>query len=222
MITYIPAPHRPEPGQERTPEGLPRTIPSKLGDYTIEVLQSASETGGKLLVVEVLLAPKGGNDLHYHTTFEEEFSVQQGVLGVQLEKEVLHLRPGQTATAPRHKLHRFFNPSDTEAVRFMVRITPPRQFEACLRIAHGLANDGKTTSKGIPKSLWHLALLFEMGESYVPLLPHRLQLLLCGLLAGLARRLGKDKELDRYWQPDAESARREQSIPVDATQAARE
>lgn len=199
MITHCQLPEMPELKKGLTPAGLTRQITSTLGGYAIEVIQSSEETAGKLLEVEVLMEPNGGNDLHYHTTFEEEFFVVEGTLGIQLEKEIMHLSPGEAAVAPLHKLHRFFNPSKTASVRFRVRVTPPRMFEATLRIAHGLANDGKTNKKGIPSSIWHLALLFEMGESYAPLLPHWLQLGLCKFLARLARWLGKDKELEKYY-----------------------
>jgi mannose-6-phosphate isomerase-like protein (cupin superfamily) len=200
MLTYIEAPAKPEIKEALTPAGLPRSINSRLGGYSIDIIHTAEETDGKLLEVEVLMEPKGGNDLHYHTTFEEVFFVLEGVLGIQLEKEILHLGPGQSAKAPLHKLHRFFNPSETEPVRFRVVVTPPRSFEACLRIVHGLANDGKTNKEGIPTSLWHLALVFQMGETYVPLLPHTIQTGLSTMLARIARWLGKDKELEKYYK----------------------
>jgi hypothetical protein len=43
--------------------------------------------------------------------------------------------------------------------------------EKAIRIAYGLAQDGKTTSKAVPKNIWQLALLFELGESYLVGMP---------------------------------------------------
>lgn len=199
MLAYISSPAVPENNIALTPAGLPRKISSTLGGYAMEFIKTPEETNGQYLEVEVIMKPKGGNDMHYHTTFTEEFIVVEGVLGIQVEKEVVHLHPGEKAIAPLNKLHKFFNPSETTPVRFRVLVKPARFFEATLRIAHGLANDGLCNKKGLPRSIWHLALLFEMGESYAPLLPHKLQTALCSILAGIARWLGKDKALEKYY-----------------------
>lgn len=199
MLAYITSPDTPKTESSLTPAGLPRKISSNMGGYDIEFIQTPDETAGEFLEVEVLMKPNGGNDMHYHTTFMEAFKVVEGTLGIQVEKEILHLKPGEQAAAPLRKLHRFFNPSGTDYVRFRVIVKPARFFEATLRIAHGLANDGLCNKNGIPKSIWHLALLFEMGESYAPLLPHKLQTSLCSFLARIARWLGKDKELQKYY-----------------------
>jgi hypothetical protein len=80
----------------------------------------------------------------------------------------------------------------------MLELRPARNFEKALRIAYGLASDGKVTAKAVPKSIWHLALLFQLGESYLPGLPLPIQRGMFGALAGMARLLGKDKELEKY------------------------
>lgn len=200
MLNHVKSPAMPAESQIVTPLGLARKISSSLGDYEVEFIKTAEETNGEYLEVEVLMAPKGGNDMHYHTTFTEHFEVLEGTLGIQVEKEVLYLGPGQSAQAPLYKLHRFFNPSETDPVRFRVVVRPARKFETTMRIAYGLANDGFCNKKGIPKSLWHLALLFEMGETYVPMMPHGLQKTIFGFLAGVARWLGKDRELEKYYK----------------------
>ncbi|WP_224999655.1 cupin domain-containing protein [Cesiribacter sp. SM1] len=209
MLAYISSPAVPENKSALTPAGLSRTISSSAGGYDMEFIRTPEETSGQYLEVEVVMKPKGGNDMHYHTTFIEEFIVVEGILGIQVEKELLHLIPGEKAVAPLYKLHRFFNPSETEPVRFRVLVKPARFFEATLRIAHGLANDGLCNKKGLPKSIWHLALLFEMGESYAPILPHSLQTGLCSILAGIARWLGKDKELEKYYKATASTLARQ-------------
>jgi quercetin dioxygenase-like cupin family protein len=203
MPAYSASPAVPEVEKSLTSAGLPRKISSTLGGYDMEFIHTPEETNGQYLEVEVVMKPGGGNDMHYHTTFTEEFIVVEGVLGIQVEKEVVHLHPGEKAVAPLYKLHKFFNPSETTPVCFRVLVKPARFFEATLRIAHGLANDGLCNNKGLPKSIWHLALLFEMGESYAPLLPHKLQTGLCSILAGIARWLGKDKELEKYYKAPA-------------------
>jgi quercetin dioxygenase-like cupin family protein len=78
---------------------LPRTITNPLIGDTVTFLETSEETNGAYTLVEVTLAAGGGNGLHYHLDFDEEFEVIEGVLGVQCEKEILHLKHGQTAIA---------------------------------------------------------------------------------------------------------------------------
>ena len=182
-------------------EKLPKSIYNPLAKDRVTFLKSAAETDGAYVLVQVELAPKGGNSLHYHTTFTEEFEVLEGTLSIELEKEVITLEPGEKATAPIYKLHRFFNEDPVRPCTFLVTIKPARKFEAMLRTAYGLINDGLTNSKGIPKSIWHTALLFDMGESYIPGIPLRLQVWLADLLAKTAHRRGKNKELEKYYLP---------------------
>ncbi|MBC5991536.1 cupin domain-containing protein [Pontibacter cellulosilyticus] len=180
---------------------LPKSIYNPLNKDRVTFLKTSAETNGEYILVQVELAPKGGNGLHYHTTYTEEFEVLEGTLSIELDKEVITLVPGERAVAPLHKQHRFFNQDVSRPCTFLVTIKPARQFEQMLRIAYGLVNDGLTNSKGIPKNLWHTAFLFYMGESYLPGIPFRLQSWLAALLAKEARRRAKHKELEKYYLP---------------------
>lgn len=184
---------------------LPRTITHPLIGDRVTFLETAATTGGAYTLVEVVLQGGGGNGLHYHLDYDEEFTAVEGVLGIQLGKETLRLQPGQQAVAPVRSVHRFYNPG-TEPITFRVKVAPSRRFEEMLRMAYGLAGDGLCNGKGVPKSIWHTAILFETGESYLPGLPLGLQRGLFGLLARIARRLGKDKELERYYRPGGKTA----------------
>ncbi len=129
----------------------------------VTILESPEETGGKYMLLEVELQPKGGNDLHYHTGFSEEFIPVQGELGVGLGKQTLIVSPGQQVKASVNQLHRFFNPGNT-TIRFHVKTEPACEgFLQGLKILYGLAEDGLATKKGIPKKMDHLALLVEMS-----------------------------------------------------------
>lgn len=65
-----------------------------------------------------------------------------------------------------------------------------------------MANDNKVNKKGIPVSLWNMALLFNYSESYVPGIPLGLQKRIFGFLAYVATKLGKHKALEKYWLGD--------------------
>jgi quercetin dioxygenase-like cupin family protein len=131
-------------------------------------LKTAEETGGEYTLIEVEVAPGGGNDLHYHSSFSERFEVIEGELLVQAGTETVVLREGQTITAPPATLHRFGNPS-AKTTRFLVELRPGHTgFENALRLAYGLARDGQVTRKGLPRSIHHMAVLVQMADSNVP------------------------------------------------------
>lgn len=146
-----------------------RTIENPLIRDKVTFIETAAESQGKLTLVQVELAPNGGNDLHYHKTFDETFTALEGVLGIQLGEQILHLKKGESATAPAGALHRFFNPSASEKVIFNVLLQPGSVgFETTLQVAYGLARDGRTNKKGIPKSLYHMALIIQWSDTNIP------------------------------------------------------
>lgn len=176
-----------------------RTIENPLIKDRVTFVETAAETNGKFTLVEVELAPDGGNDLHYHKTYDETFTVLEGVLGVQLGRQTMHLAKGESFTVPKGELHRFFNPSSTDAVFFSVLLQPGSPgFETTLQVAYGLARDGRTTRKGIPKSLYHMALIIQWSDTNLPGFFSRIE----PAMRWLARRAAKkgiDKALIREY-----------------------
>lgn len=146
-----------------------RTIENPLIGDQVRLLESCAESQGKHTWVEVLLSPKGGNGMHYHSTFSETFEVLEGTLGVDVEKEKLLLQTGERQTVMPGELHRFYNPSDTEPVRFTVKLNPGHTgFEHTLQVVYGLSRDGKVNRQGIPRNFYHLALIFIWGDTNIP------------------------------------------------------
>ena len=178
---------------------LSKTVTNPLAKDKVTFLLSGEDTNGAYELVEVELAPGGGVGLHYHTSFVEEFEPVSGTLGVEVNGKHLNVLPGQTAVAPVNSLHRFYNPSETETIFFRTYIRPARNFEKTIRIAYGLVNDQKVNRNGIPKNIWHMAVLFHYGETYMPGIPLVLQKGIFGFLAKVAFKLGKHKELEKYW-----------------------
>jgi quercetin dioxygenase-like cupin family protein len=131
----------------------------------ITVLKTSEDTSGEYILVEVELKKGGGNPLHAHSTFNEEFIPVEGELGIGLGKKNLRLNPGETAVAEINQWHRFYNPGD-KTIRFHVKISPAQdRFLECMSINYGLANDGLTNKKGIPKKLDHLAFLLDHSDT---------------------------------------------------------
>ena len=161
-------------------------------------LQTSEETGGELTLIEIEAAPGGGTTPHYHKTYAEHFEVVKGALEVTVDGATQVLRPGEKAVAPIDALHRWHNATGEQVV-FLVELRPGHGgFEKSLRVAYGLASDGLSNSKGLPKNPYHTALLFELGEGRLPGIFALLEPLF-GLLARRARRKGIDKDLEaRY------------------------
>lgn len=136
-----------------------RTITNPLLKDEVTFLETSRESDGRHTLVNVLLSAGGGNPLHYHDAFTEEFVCQEGELSIQLGHQIIRLKPGESAVAPARSRHRFFNSSD-QPCRFQCRIVPGFPgFEQSLQIAYGLARDGKTTAQGTPKNPFELGYL---------------------------------------------------------------
>jgi Cupin domain len=117
------------------------------------------------LLAELEVYPGGGNTMHLHSAFEETFTAVNGVLGVVVNKQKHYLQPGESITVPLHTPHYFFSNSK-EPITCHVKFTPGHDgFIKGLAIGYGLAADGKTNSKGMPKSLMHLALLMVLTDT---------------------------------------------------------
>ncbi|MES2485652.1 MAG: cupin domain-containing protein [Bacteroidota bacterium] len=137
------------------------------GEYT-KILQTAAETDGAYTLFEVSLSPGGGNPIHYHTKFTEEFFAVSGPLGLQKGRHKVALQPGQSSVVPLLAHHRFFNDSDNDII-FRVKLTPGQPtFENFLKGMFGLVNDGKTITKNqIPKNIFHIAVMFAWGDTHL-------------------------------------------------------
>lgn len=161
-------------------------------------LETSASTNGKRTLIEIELAPGGGNPPHYHLAFDERFEVLEGELQVLVGTETYTLRRGETKTAPVNTLHCFKNATD-KTTRFLVDIQPGSTgFEQALQIAYGLATDGKANKQGLPKNIYHLAVIFVLGEGRMP---GAMSLLMpvFRILAAQARKKGIEQELIRAY-----------------------
>jgi quercetin dioxygenase-like cupin family protein len=160
----------------------------------VTFLKTAAETGGELTLLEMEVAPGGGNSLHIHTTYAERFTVIEGQLGVQIGEGQHVLRAGATEIVPAGVVHRWYNHSARPA-RIYVELRPSHAgFEQALRLGYGLATEGYTNAAGIPKNPLHLALLAQISD--IKLVgPLAAMNLLFGLLARIARHRGIEADL---------------------------
>ena len=171
-----------------------RTIFNPIIKDNITFVKTSADTNGELTWLSVELAPKGGNDLHFHENFEETFIAVEGTLGITLEDKELFLEPGESMTVPINVLHRFYNPNN-HSIRFETKVKPAnRNLEEFLQIIYGLARDGKTNKKSIPTNIHDIGILSLIGETSPP--KNSLLYRLSFIFNWLGRRAVKNGRLD--------------------------
>lgn len=176
-----------------------RTVVNSEGNYSATFIKTGAETNGAYELVRVELEPYGGNDWHYHSSFEETFTVLDGAVRIgDGGKNERLLNVGDSARAQRHHLHFFKNARDKKSV-LLVKIAPAGGLEKTLRVAYGLINDGLLRNE-MTKNPWHMVLLLAYSESYLPVMPSWFQEPFINALAKIAQWKGEDKALYKYFK----------------------
>jgi Cupin domain len=87
-----------------------------------------------------------------HPKQEERFEVVEGTMAFRMGLKKIVAGPGEVVTVPAGKVHAFKNAGeDTAKVRVQVR--PALEMEKLFETTVALAEDGRTTGKGMPKPL---------------------------------------------------------------------
>ncbi|QTE28944.1 cupin domain-containing protein [Pengzhenrongella sicca] len=190
---------------DRASTGLRRTVSSPDMGVTVTFVVAFDESADGSVESRVQIpAREPGPPRHYHLDFDETFTALEGELTMDLgSRRGLVLRPGESVRVPRGVPHRYYNSSDRLAV-FGFRADPGQAYELGIRAGFGLANDGRTTSRGLPKDPLQMALLFAAAGSWVTGIPHGMQSRLTAAGVRLARRLGYDPHFSRYAQGDGQ------------------
>jgi quercetin dioxygenase-like cupin family protein len=174
----------------------PATIYNAVQRDRVTFLGTRSDTQGEYSLHRLELEPGGGNTAHRHAAYSESFLVLSGELYLQINGKLRVLKVGERASVAVGVPHRFF--AEIEAVKFDVEIRPPHREEFLLRGLYGLANDGLTDARGMPKDPRHTALLAHAAATYPARGPLWLHRAVLGVLATIARWQGKDRDFDKY------------------------
>lgn len=151
-----------------TPPDLISQIYNPVFDDTVTFLKFSYETEGAYTLLEIDLAPGGGNTTHLHRRFSETFIPIEGTLGVEHMGRDYFLEPGEQVTVEIGESHRFFNPGE-ERIRFHVKIKPGSAgFEKALFLLYGLTKDGYADENGMLKDFNHIALFLKLSDTGVP------------------------------------------------------
>lgn len=175
-----------------------RTIVNSEGNYSATFVKTAAETNGAYELVQVELEPYGGNDWHYHHSFEESFTVLEGAVHIGHKGSEILLHKGDSTKANRKDLHYFKNARGEKSL-LLVKIAPAGGLEKTLRVGYGLMNDG-LLKNDMTRNPWHMVLLLAYSESYLPWMPSWVQEPLVNSLAKIAQWKGEDKALYKYFR----------------------
>ena len=119
----------------------------------LRFLETSQETGGEYVLVECTVQPNGFvASAHMHPNQTERFEIEEGTVAFKLDGKELVAGPGETVVVPPGASHKFWNAGETEA-KFVCEVRPALQFERLLETMFALANDGKTSKKGMPNPL---------------------------------------------------------------------
>ena len=132
----------------------------------IKFLQTAQDTGGRLLEMESTFRAKSVEPpLHYHPYQEENFCVISGELSVRMNGVVKTYAAGDQFHVPKNTAHSMWNSSDSPAI-LNWKVSPALNTEYFFENSIGLANDGKTNEKGMPPFLQIALLANEYSNTF--------------------------------------------------------
>ena len=162
----------------------------------------ARDTGGKLLEMNLYLAPNGFiAAAHVHPYQEERFEIAGAPVMFKIGGEARLYRPGEIVVVPPGTPHVWWNPSQEEAAT-LVQFRPALDTETFFETFFGLAADGKVGRNGLPNPL-QLMVLARAYNREMRLAPPAQWVLgpIAVLLAPIGRALGYRGRYDTYSGP---------------------
>ena len=167
------------------------TIENPITGEWVVVRVGTEDSGGELLEIDMYVKPGGAvTGEHVHPAIKEYFTVVRGRVGFRLDGRESIAPLDQRLHVPAGTAHDWWNAGEEEA-HVVVEISPAERFEKMVRNLFGLAQDGKTNSKGMPNLLQAAIFAREFSDVlYFTKPPLWVQRLLFGALATIARALG--------------------------------
>jgi quercetin dioxygenase-like cupin family protein len=187
-----------------------QTIENSVTGERMTFLQTASETDGECVVVEVVVRPGGAVATpHVHPNQSERFEVLEGEVTFHVGRERVTLAAGDVATIPAGTPHAFQNAGSADAT-FRCEVRPALHFEQLVAAFFALAEDGRTNDRGMPGFLQMAVIADAYADTGIAAFPPPLvQRLGLALLAPLGRLCG--------YRADGGLARRSRTIAPEAS-----
>lgn len=137
---------------------------------------------------------------HVHPEIEESFTVVRGRIGFRIDGRESIAEPNQYLHVPAGVAHDWWNAGE-EGAHVIAEARGPgvERLEEIIKNLYGLAQDGKTNSKGMPNLLQGAILAREFDDVvYFTKPPRAVQRLVFGPLAAIARGLGYRGSYPKY------------------------
>ena len=173
---------------------------------------TAASTGGELLAFDFALRPGGAVPIpHVHPIQTERFEVVDGLMRFRVGLRTRIARPGDVVEVAPGVAHSFANAGPDEA-RLRVEVRPALAMEDMFAEVVEMAQAGRMTRRGLPRSPLELAVLARKydQEAHAPLLGFRLQRVLLAPLVFLARKRRRGRthmeSPSQLWRVSAEAA----------------
>lgn len=154
----------------------------------------------RVLVSHLYVEPGGRVAVaHRHPVARERFHVLHGEVGFFMIDGVERvLGPGEEAEVPPETLHDWWQVGE-ETAQVLVEVDPGDRFVEMVGTMFGLARDGKSDGKGLPRPL-QLAVTVRGFRDVMVIAspPPWVQNLLFGTLASIGRLIGRRPSYERY------------------------
>lgn len=125
------------------------------------------EEGPRIESGTVTVDPRSdGPPLHRHVDQDERWVVVGGALSARIDTRRCVLQAGETLVIPRGTPHTYWNAHDAPCV-FQYELTPGHRFTAMMRTFEGLAADGRLRGTQDPRSVLHMAQVFQLFRDHV-------------------------------------------------------
>lgn len=167
-----------------------QTLVNKFNGDTFKFLETAQDTNGERVTIEVTLNSKGRTvDDHIHLIQDETFKVSSGRLTYFVNGEKHYLGAGEVVTLPKNMLHNHYNTHD-EPVVYTQTISPCLDIDYFIENLIGMINDGKVKNGKLPFLQAMVTLKHLDSPSLLANLPRGFQKGLASVLAPIARLMG--------------------------------
>lgn len=165
------------------------------------------DSGEDRVVADLYVTPAGAvAGEHVHPVTEESFTVVSGRVGFRIAGRESIAELNQRLHVPAGEAHDWWNAGDEEAHVVVELAHGAERFEEMIRNLFGLAQDGKTNSKGMPNLLQGALFAREFSDvisfTKPPLVVQRV---LFGVLASIGRALGYKGSYPKYSAPELPS-----------------
>jgi quercetin dioxygenase-like cupin family protein len=153
----------------------------------------------RVLVSHLYVEPGGRVAVaHRHPVARERFHVLHGAVGFMIDGAERVLGPGEEAEVPPETLHDWWQVGEDTA-QVLVEVDPGDRFVEMVGTMFGLARDGKSDGKGLPRPL-QLAVTVRGFRDVMVIAspPPWVQSLLFGALAPIGRLVGRRPSYERY------------------------